>query len=272
MKKLPALIPVLAAFFVLSCQKEVEDIFKVNDGVNTSGRLRREVISEGADSIARDFLYNNSGKVIAVNEIEYSGGSMEFSSQTIDRNSQGVIQRLIFRASSLPGIDSLVYNVGSSSGKYTNKVMRLSFLGTNIIDSTVYTYDAGGKITSSEGIFDDGFGSVTHYRYDYTYLGANLASMTGYDLGSGSPVLVITQQYEFDNKVSPLIAGNEAHIINDFTFWYSANNLQKMTVNVVGDPDTHVQNFTYMYNPANKPTSSTATGGGQTITTRYYYN
>lgn len=259
-----------------SCQKEVGDIFKTNGSSGSATKLlKRTVLHKGQDSSVTDYFYNNSGKLIAVNTKIDSSGSIETNDQNIERNSQGFIQRIITKASQFSqlGIDSLVINVRSSGGKYLNRVWKINFFGLSFGDSTAFYYDASGKITAQKDYLDDGIGDIDSSRIDYLYIGTNLSALKGYDLNSGSSTPDLTQVFEYDSKPSPLVVGNEGFILNNFYQWVSANNLIKVTVNVAGDPDTHIQTWNYIYNSANKPLSANIVQDGQAgITNVYYYD
>ena len=276
MKKLLTAVLCALCFGLFSCQKEVSDIFKAS-GSNGGGvrLLKRTVLRQGQDSSATDYFYNSSGKLIAVKTKIDSSGSVDTNDQTIERNSQGFVQRIITKASQFSqlGIDSLVINVRSSGGKYLNRVWKINFFGLSFGDSTAFYYDASGKITSQKDYLDDGIGDIDSSRIDYFYIGSNLSSLKGYDLNSGSSSPDLTQVFEYDSKPSPLVVGNEGFILNNFYQWVSANNLTKVTVNVAGDPDTHIQTWDYIYNSVNKPLSANIVQDGQAgITNIYYYN
>ena len=62
-------------------------------------------------------------------------------------------------------------------------------------------------------------------------------------------------------------------VLNNFIQFVSANNPLKMTTNVDGDPDTHIETWSYGYNSVNKPASANVSQNGQAGTViRYYYN
>jgi len=149
----------------------------------------------------------------------------------------------------------------------------LSISGLTVLsDSIVYSYDGSGKIVTLAD-YASSLGNDNAGSFEFTYAGANITTMKLYDLNSGSPVLSLTQVFEYDTKPSPLVLGNEAFVLNGSPQWYSSNNIVKVTANLVGDPDTHILNYNYTYNTFNKPFSAALINEGQpggTIT--YYYN
>lgn len=277
MKNLLTAVFGITCLALFSCQKEVDDVFSNNGNTNGNalGSLKKMVITYGPDSSVTDFFYDNSGKVIGVNITTVSSGSSEFNNETIERNSQGMIQKTITRATSLLqiGVDSLVATVTSASGRYTNRVLTFSVLGSTASLSSFYYYDVNGRIVSQKDYIDDGTGNVDSSRMDYAYSGSNLVSYKGYDLSTGTGTPDLIQLFEFDSKAAPLSVGNEAYVLNNFFQWYSANNIKKMTVNASGDPDTHIETWDYTYNSTNRPVSANITQDGQTgIIVRYIYN
>jgi hypothetical protein len=275
MKSLLTAVVAFSCIAFFSCQKEVDDTLPGNTpSANVPGLLKRMVIKQNSDSSVSDFFYNSAGKLLAVRNTDVSGGTSEYSNQTVERNSQGMIQKVITKGTQLSqnGIDSLVSIVRSVSGRYTNRVVKAVVLGDTTSDSTVYTYNASGSISSQEDYIDDGTGGLIRIRAEYTYSGGNLVSLKGYDLTSGTPVLNLNQVLEYDARTSPLVVGNEAFVLDNFLEWYSGNNLKKLTVNETGDPVTHVETLDYLYNSANKPASAIIIPDGQLgITASYYY-
>jgi hypothetical protein len=272
------LTAVLCALYLglFSCQKEVNDLFKVNGtSGNTAGTLKKAVYKQNSDSSVNEYFYDNSGRIIGVNITNVSSGSFDYNNETIERNSQGMIQKIITKASQLSqnGIDSLVATVASSSGHYVSRKISLSALGVSASLNSFFYYDASGKIISQKDYVDDGLGNVDSSRTDYTYSGSNLLTINGYNLNAGSTTPDATYLFEYDSKTSPLVVGNESYVLNNFLQWFSANNVTKNTVNVAGDPVTHVETWSYAYNSANKPVSANIISDGQTnITMNYYYN
>lgn len=274
----PLTVLAILSIGLFSCQKEVDNIFS-NQGTpnNTPGLLRRMVIKDGSDSSATNYIYNTANQLIGINIIEVSSGVATTKSNFFQRNSQGIIQKIITKASEFAalGIDSAVsvVNYDATSRRYTSKVLKLSILGLVLSDSLSYTYDASGKIISFDNYLDDGMGTTQASRLAFTYVNGNVTTMKGYDLSSATPVLYLTEVFEYDGKPSPLVLGNEAWVLNETEQWYSTNNWIKQTVNVVGDPDTHVITYGHTYNASNKPVTVNLVSDGQPAgTISYYYN
>ena len=173
-------------------------------------------------------------------------------------------------------MDSLVsfVNYNTGTGHYTNRVFKLTIAGiTALSDSIAYTYDGSGKIVTMADYSKDATGSTTAGKFDFTYTGANMTTLKVYDLSSGSPVLTLTEVFDYDTKPSPLVMGNEAYILNSSEQWFSANNIVKQTVNLVGDPVTHIINYNNTYNTFSKPSTINYISDGQPAgTATYYYN
>lgn len=263
---------------LFSCQKEVDDIFANNgNNNNNTGLLVKTVTKDGSDSTVVTYSYDNSNRITGVHTIEISNGVASIVNETVVRNSQGIIQKIIAKSPDLAqyGLDSLVTNVryDAASRHYTSRVFNLSISGFTVLsDSIVYSYDGSGKIIAMAD-YSSGLGNDNAASFEFTYAGANITTMKLYDINSGSPVLTLTQLFEFDTKPSPLVLGNEAFVLNGSPEWYSSNNIIKITANLVGDPDTHILNYNFTYNTFNKPLSADLINEGQpggTIT--YYYN
>jgi hypothetical protein len=280
MKSLLAAVLSVCCITFFSCQKEVDGNI-VNGGAGSgggntgpSGTLRKLVIHDGSDSAVYNFFYNKAGKILGENIETFSSGVSEFNNQYVERNSQGMIQKVITKASQFAqfGIDSLIAIVSSSNGRYTNKVLRFGILGDTASVTTIFFYDANGRIVSQKDYVDDGSGDIDSARTDYTYTGSNLSSIKIFDLNTGSSTPDLVQTLEYDAKTSPLVVGNEAFILNNFYSWYSTNNFIKETAILDGDPVTHIQTWTYTYNASNKPVTVSITQDGETgIAANYYY-
>jgi hypothetical protein len=271
---LTAIVSVLC-LALFSCQKEVKDIFGSTAKNNSLGLLTRTVIKNGSDSTASDYIYNGSNKIIGINTATDTSGTITTTNEIIVRNSQGIIQKIIAKSSDLMqyGIDSVIYfiNYDAASHHYSNRIFSFSVLGTTITDSSAFIYDASGKIVSEEDYLDDGFGNTQNNKFDFTYTGSNMTGMKGYDITTGTAVLQITYVFEYDANPSPLVLGNEAFLLNNSFGWLSANNITKITTNLVGDPATHLTTYTYNYNTQNKPSTTNVISDGASLGVETYY-
>jgi hypothetical protein len=276
MKNLLTATLCILCYGLFSCQKEVDDILAPTGqtGNNTTGLLAKMVITDGSDSSVYNYSYNGSNKIIGINTTDVTSGISSTTNETAVRNSQGIIQKITTKSSDFSqyGIDSIisVINYDAVSKQYKSKLIKLGIPGFTFKDSTVFTYDASGKIATETDYLDDGTGNTQASKFEFTYTGTNLTGMKGYDLSSGTPVLQISYVFEYDAKASPLILGNEAFLFNNAFQWLSANNMLKMTTNLVGDPITHLTTYAYNYNSQNKPVLANVVSDGQTVGTISY--
>jgi hypothetical protein len=259
----------------LSCQKEVD--FANSNGGNSGTPdvlLQKLVSRSGPDSSTLEFGYNSSGKLMTLNTIDVTGGTTSVTRERVERNSQGIIQRLIIKDDQYQqvGLDSVVTVMEYSSGRYISKVTTIDLGLVVFKDSVVLIYDAGGRV-ATEKIYDDlATGSYEeNAKIDYTYSGANIATIKQYSFDGTTYSLVFTYSYdEYDNKVSPMNIGFDAFVF-DSPAMFSSNNPTKSSI---ADPGSS-QSFTttYTYNTVNKPltAASMIEPGGSTATATYYY-
>jgi hypothetical protein len=278
MKIITAAALIIVSFFA-ACQKEIDW------GLNTSQDqlLVKLYQKSGADSTVIYLTYNSAKKLIREITTGLQSSTAIDNDLKIYRTASGIIDRTVQVSLALvsAGIDSVVtkYNYNTASSRYTSAVFTTSFGGFDVTDSTVFTYDAAGKITS-----DDHYQRITGVpvplhtvKNDYTYssTGLNLMSIQISAASTvGGPLSpMATQTYTYDAKKSPLIMKEEAILLLR-TGYYSANNvLSTAMVNTVDPTANFTLDNTYRYNAATKPDTafSTRTPGGTTSTTKYYY-
>lgn len=277
MKKLLLPIVVLTSLFVISCQKEVNNIFaNTSGGGNSLGLLTKVVTKNGSDSSVISYSYNNSNKITGVNNASVTSGNTTVSNDVIVRNNQGIIQEIITKSTDFTSIaiDSVIsiINYDASSKHYTNRIVKYSTLGVSFLDSAAFIYDAFDKIITEFDYIDDGSGNKQTIQSDFTYSGSNMSGLKLYNLSSGTPILQTTELFDYDAKPSPLTLGNEAFIVNNAFQFLSVNNILKQTVSVAGDRVTHLVNYNYTYNLLNQPVTASLTQDGQSAgTINYYY-
>jgi hypothetical protein len=275
MRTCSTLLVAATTLLLFSCQKEVDSVNSGGNGGATTDALLQKIVSKsGSDSSTLEFGYNSSGKLMTLNTIDVTGGATSLTQERVERNSQGIIQKLIIKddAYQQAGLDSVVTTIEYNAGRYISKVTVID-LGIVIFrDSVVLFYDAGGKVTT-EKVYDDlGTGSYEeNSKIDYTYSGSNMATIKQYSFDGSAYSLVVTYSYdEYDNKVSPMNIGFDAFVF-DSPAMFSSNNPTKSSLGDSGSSETFATSYTY--NSANKPLTATSTiqPGNSTATATYYY-
>ena len=266
---------ILVASILFSCQKEI-DFANTNGGSGgtTDALLQKLVSRSGSDSSTLEFGYNTSKKLMTLNTIDVTSGTTSLTRERVERNSQGIIQRLIIKDDQYQqlGLDSVETVMEYSSGRYISKVTTIDLGIVVFSDSVALIYDAGGKVVT-EKIYDDlATGNYEeNSKIDYTYSGNNIVTIKQYSYDGSTYSLVVTYSYdEYDNKVSPMNIGFEAFVF-DSPAMFSFNNPTKSSISDTGSSETFTT--TYTYNSANKPLTamSAIQPGNSTATATYYY-
>ena len=277
----------LIIFFVLflaACQKEID--WGLGGGTTTSQLLIRIKSQTGTDTTQLDYFYDASKRIIREKTTGVMGGTSLDNDLFIYRNATGIITSSVQKAAALiaAGIDSIKtrYNYNTTTSKYTSAIFDLAIPGFAITDSSVYTYDAAGKITRDAHYLSVSglpipLPPLLALQNDYTY------SASGTDLAGiqqlaatapGGPLSPVSAQaFSFDAKTNPLIILNEG-ILLARTGLFNAHNATKTVVtNTVSPANDFTMDYTYKYNSANKPDSSfgTRTPGGAITVSKYFY-
>ena len=270
-------IPLVAAFAsitLFSCQKEVDSVNSGGNDGTTDALLQKIVSKSGSDSSTLEFGYNSSGKLMTLNTTDVTSGTTSLTRERVERNSQGIIQKLIIKDDvyQQAGLDSVVTTIEYNAGRYISKVTVIDLGIVVFRDSVALIYDAGGNVTT-ERIYDDlGTGSYEeNAKIDYTYSVNNIATIKQYSYDGSAYSLVVTYSYdEYDNKVSPMNIGFDAFVF-DSPAMFSSNNPTKSSIADSGSSQTFAT--TYTYNSANEPltAASTIQPGSSTATATYYY-
>jgi hypothetical protein len=277
---------------LISCQKEPD--FNISAGGNSGGGnggggngggtvgdlLVRAVSKTGADSVVITYGYDAAKRLILEKIVGISQGVNVGNEQQIIRNGSGIITKMVQKSATLQqaGLDSIVTVVyyDANASRYISRVQEISFMGFSSKDSTVFIYDAGGKIIRQDEYQSEPVtGSFTQsLKTEYTYAAnGNLDSFKQYDLSSGTASLLVTAAYTYDGKVNPLRMNYEAFVIGKPEL-ISANNVLNVQVT---DLATGAGSLTittiYAYNNNNKPSTgvSTQTPGNIISNIVYYY-
>lgn len=279
MKILPATLSV-ATILLFSCEKERDFASKQNSSADATGmRLVKMVTKHGTDSAVHIYSYSSSGKLVDMTTTGTDQGDVLFNQETIVRNSQGIIQTIIFKDEQLiqSGVDSFLINVhyDENLSRYTSRVATIDYGFATWRDSVIFSYDANGKMVTASNFTDNGTGTYqTGGKLEYTYAGNNMATAKVFSYNSGVYEEDFTLTNEYDTKTSPLILGNEAILIDyqGVGAYYSSNNCTKQTATYPVDP-TETNTITYTYNSTNLPATSTAQvqPGNDTYSSTYFY-
>lgn len=272
--------------FIASCQKEID--WGTGDAPPaTSERLIRIKSKTGTtDTTQVDYSYDAAGRLMAEKTTGVAGGISVDNELIIYRNGAGVITKTVQKAAALilAGIDSIetTYYYNGSTARYTAAVFSLGIPGVAVVDSTVYTYDASGKISKDEHYTQVSGGPIPlppllSVRNNYTYSadGKNLLGM-GTD-AIMPPVLTLApvsaQTYTTDSKLSPLVILNEAILLNRSALFSANNPLTSVFTNTLDPAQNFSADYRYVYNSSNKPDSSYATRmpGGDVTASKYFY-
>lgn len=273
-------IAVTAALLLFSCEKERSfDPDNNTPGGNVgSGLLDRTVTKFGTDSITTSYEYDAQKRLI----LYKSGGMFLGTSGEVQlkfvRNAQGIIQKSILKTDFFAsmGIDSIVRTVHYDVSKARYSSMAAAYFdgSDNVQDSTVFTYNAAGKIVGVEYFYDYATGTyMRDGKSEYTYDAAgNVSKEKNYGY-NGTYEPYDESVYEFDNKINPIFLGNEGFVLGDI-ITFSPNNQTKKTYTDFTDPTASgVTTSVYNYNANNKPASALQNDPGFQVpfVTTYYY-
>ncbi|NTS41149.1 hypothetical protein HRG84_09520 [Flavisolibacter sp. BT320] len=287
MRKLLFVLSAVAIVSV-SCQKENSLELPDSDpgtggGNNATGQLVRMVLVSGTDSLAYDFSYDVAGRLglIKTSAANYN--------ETIrfQRDASGIIKNIIQKNTGLlsGGIDSVDtrYYYNAAQGGYTAGVFEMDIQGATYIDSTTFTYDGSGKL-SSRTSYAGGIGVPFELssKLDYTHSALNMNSVKSYSYNRSNWDLDYTINFSYDNKTNPLQMGIETLLIDPYispafglnaSIYFGANNVTFIDYIDPNDPaDSYNIRTTYNYNNLDKPTGGTAIEGNFTSFWRFYYN
>jgi len=284
MKMKNILITLFASvIFLTACQKEpsFEDPNSIpgggTGGGSSRGLLIRNVEVSGTDSNVSVYSYNGANRLIG---FEASGAGIDIN-YTIKRNTAGIIIQTVIKSPQLvaQGIDSLATNIyyNGSASRYTHSIYSLTLSGFTISDSTVFTYDASGNISTAIAYTQIPIiGYKPTSKQEYLYGGGNLTSQKLYDYDDLTQTWVLdeTLTVTYDAKVNPLQLGVEAIIIGSPTLFGPNNSLTQNYTDATDPANNNSRSNSFTYNIANKPSGGTSVvnPGAANSTLRFYYN
>jgi hypothetical protein len=277
MKSLLTAVLGVMCIALFSCQKEVKDVFantgNTGGGTTGSGLLTKITSSNGSDSATMTFNYNSSKQLISfVSETISSGQTVTISERAV-RNSQGIIQQVIYKSPDYQqlGFDSAVSVIKSAGGRYIAEVTALNVGGVPFADSVALIYDGAGKVITEVQYYVIMGVADTSGKTEYTYNGSNLATINNYSWDGTTFNLDESYTYDqYDAKVNPMYFGIDAFVFGSPAF-VSLNNPVKSTQTTLGTTENFAT--TYTYNSSNKPVTATSVvqPNGTVSRGNYYY-
>ncbi len=262
-----------------ACQREID--WGVDSGA-TNQLLVKVVAKSGTnDSTVTTYTYNAQRQLIREVVVAVTAGNSVQTEFILNRNSAGVITSSVLKSPDLvmTGIDSLLTRFNYANNRYSSGVFSINLQGIALTDSTVYTYDANGRIISDQHLLKSSLFPlpipipILKNVYTYTADGKNLVKQEQSAPSTpGGPLSPVSSQtYTHDTNINPLILLNEAIILNRGD-WFNANNV---LTNQFASADDPTQNFSvnnsYRYNTVNKPDSLFSTRAGQVTTSKFFY-
>ena len=269
----------IAASVLVACQKEID--WGIGGGV--ANQLLVKIISKtgATDSTVTTYAYNAQRQLIREVSEAVTGGTAVQTELILNRNSAGLLLSSVLKSPDLAvtGVDSILTRYNHNGTRYTSGVFTLSLMGLTFTDSTLYAYDANGRIIGDQHLLKSSLFPlpipivILKNVYTYSADGANLIKQEQSAPSTpGGPLSPVSSQtYTHDTKVSPLILLNEAILLNRVE-WFHANNVLINQLTITVDP---TQNFTvdntYRYNTSNKPDSLFSIRAGQLTTSKFIY-
>jgi hypothetical protein len=274
MRKLP-LLAILSATIFTSCQKVLEITGQLKDTKSVIlDKITFTSDSIGTSSGSTSYTYDSKKRLIVQNSIFLYNGQLVTNSYIgYDRDNLGRIAREIHSDIFLaqqPGPDSTYtyfYYQSPTSNVITYTRQYITYPGFLDQDSTVYTYDASGRLASTARYTspDGNFDTTTYFSFSYEYdATGNMTSQIGRNYEQDVVVNQSQIEYQYDNKVEPLYAS-----VNDaFRYLYTKGPHNVIQTTITSSYGTTVSPTTsYIYRPDGRPVAIT---DGE-ATTNYLY-
>jgi|GEM_PF-4105115 len=249
---------ILISFF--SCQKELGVPV---DPVNLPpGRLLVKVTGvKGDSSIITTYTYDALDRITSREVTQTYPKNTSINFRKYYRDISGrifVIANILKNNSSVS--DTLYTHVtyaNSQSTIISHTITRIGVMGITATDSTVYTYNSDGNISSISSYLISNTqinSSILNSRCEYFYdSNTNLVEQKAFAYVGGNSVPVAAYKFLYDQNISPLPTGNE-FILSKVEGNGSKNNLNSIEMTDVKNPvNNSVITRTYSLNKAGKP-------------------
>jgi hypothetical protein len=273
-----------------SCQKEFKDVTVTPGGGGTggggtgssTGNLMVKAVSiAGTDTTVVNLKYDANKKLIQHLVSGKSNGIPVDSKSDFVRDANGNIKKVVtIPANTMGLIDSIVgvvtYQPGTSRFAYVINKNYNSFI--TLRDSTVFTYNAAGKVTVTEQFLENFLTGLWEKQFKTTYAYdalSNLTTVVAYSPdASGTYTVGSTTTNTYDSHLSPLTLNEEVFLMSGIGLEVlSVNHIITKTINGSGQSGVFTFSQT-QYNSFNRPVSETLTATGTvalTAKTTYFY-
>ncbi len=258
----------------MSCQKSLSVTDHSNDGDTTLGdgsllvravALWSDGTSTPTDSTVTTYTYNTAGHLI----------QQQVAGEVPVAFNRDLLERLTSITAVLSNGNtsySNVYYTGASGTQVAYVLYEITNSG-NAPDSMVFTYTSGHVATTSYYSRAGGSTSLSYYQ-NWAFDGSG--NVTQLDVYMADSTLNIGYDFEYDSKINPKYAADDARLPVEWGYTLSPNNVSKQ-INRYGNPPVRPSDYvtyTYSFNVANRPVTG-ANGGTaiapQTVETRFYY-
>ncbi len=262
------LLLAVMSFVSFSCQKEIDGSTTTNNnggGNNTDGSLLvKMVLKTASDSLVTTYGYNSSKKIISMKKVGVDEQGDQINTEYhYHRSASGMVTDYSIIDADLVsyGIDSITVVVHSNSSRYTSYVLNVNVPGYTLLDSSSFVYNSSGKIIEEdyyESPAGDGSDFYLSGKFNYTYsVRGDISRFDIHDFDeSGTEIFTAsTSNINYDSKVNPAYAGNEAIALGQ-SDWISPNNvISEQLQDSNGSADDQSATFTYTYNSNDRPTT-----------------
>jgi hypothetical protein len=138
--------------------------------------LSKVVSTNGSEVITNAYQYDAQGKLAWFSNTSTQADYFEDTSKII-RDAGGMISQVVYYSDTSrrfpdPSVDSVVFNVFNSGGKYIYKLLQHKQYNDFFKDSMVYTYDAQNHISKEESYYFDYKNTRTYVKWaqtEFTY-------------------------------------------------------------------------------------------------------
>lgn len=274
MKKIFAAIFVGCSLFTMSCQKSLSGIDSSNDGNTTLGSgnllvryvaLWNDGTTTPTDSSVTTYTYNTAGHLI----------QQKVAGETPIIYNRDLQERLTSMTATRSNGDTAysdVYYTGATSTQVAYVLYGTKNSG-NVPDSMAFTYASGHVATTAYYYRGGGSESLAYYQ-NWAFDGSG--NVTQLQVYMGDSTFNIGYDFEYDNKINPKYAADDARLPLEWGYTLSPNNISKQT-NHYGNPPVMPADYvtyTYSFNPAGKPLTGVHAGTAiapQSEEMRFYY-